>query len=178
MIRRPPRSTLFPYTTLFRSRGSRNRGALSDARLVGGEKLATADEESKMTIGNVNVGSMSGREGEVIDMIKRRGIDICCLQETRWTGIGEKEIGGYKCIYMGGTKGVSGVGVVVSPEWESNIVNMTRGSARIMMIQFTVGKSVLKVIACYAPQQSLDMPEKVELYDSLDRCKSGVGYEV
>src|SRR3712207_8121782 len=25
MIRRPPRSTLFPYTTLFRSRGSRGR---------------------------------------------------------------------------------------------------------------------------------------------------------
>src|SRR2546425_2414922 len=30
MIRRPPRSTLFPYTTLFRScRGSRSRGAAS-----------------------------------------------------------------------------------------------------------------------------------------------------
>src|SRR5207249_6326699 len=27
MIRRPPRSTLFPYTTLFRSRVSRNTGA-------------------------------------------------------------------------------------------------------------------------------------------------------
>src|SRR5207244_8405481 len=89
----------------------------------------------------------------------------------------EKEIGGYKFIYMGGTKGVSGVGVVVSPEWESNIVNMTRESARIMMIQFTVGKSVLKVIACYAPQQGLEMPEKVEFYDSLDSVISGVGDE-
>src|SRR3989442_7737989 len=27
MIRRPPRSTLFPYTTLFRSRGRRGRNA-------------------------------------------------------------------------------------------------------------------------------------------------------
>src|SRR5437763_11636554 len=26
MLRRPPRSTLFPYTTLFRSRGRRRRG--------------------------------------------------------------------------------------------------------------------------------------------------------
>src|SRR5687767_15326136 len=26
MIRRPPRSTLFPYTTLFRSRGARRQG--------------------------------------------------------------------------------------------------------------------------------------------------------
>src|SRR2546429_1613852 len=28
MIRRPPRSTLFPYTTLFRSRGARGAGSL------------------------------------------------------------------------------------------------------------------------------------------------------
>src|SRR2546430_8074002 len=32
MIRRPPRSTLFPYTTLFRSRGVRHHGDLADAR--------------------------------------------------------------------------------------------------------------------------------------------------
>src|SRR5256884_5378307 len=30
MIRRPPRSTLFPYTTLFRSRGSRRNARLPD----------------------------------------------------------------------------------------------------------------------------------------------------
>src|SRR3712207_7695886 len=30
MIRRPPRSTLFPYTTLFRSAGGRVHGALAD----------------------------------------------------------------------------------------------------------------------------------------------------
>src|SRR3712207_8254229 len=29
MIRRPPRSTLFPYTTLFRSRGRRRRPAVA-----------------------------------------------------------------------------------------------------------------------------------------------------
>src|SRR5207244_11448886 len=115
-------------------RWSRNRGAPSDAKLVEGEKLATADEESRLTIGNVNVGSMSGREGEVIDMLKRRGIDIRCLQETRWTGIGEEEIGGYKFIYMGGTKGVSCGGVGVSCEWESSLVNMIRVSERRMMI--------------------------------------------
>src|SRR3712207_8727804 len=31
MIRRPPRSTLFPYTTLFRSRGARGAGRASEA---------------------------------------------------------------------------------------------------------------------------------------------------
>src|SRR5438132_9743663 len=40
MIRRPPRSTLFPYTTLFRSRGAARRrvGSLSSCRRT----LATA----------------------------------------------------------------------------------------------------------------------------------------
>src|SRR2546423_9159459 len=33
MIRRPPRSTLFPYTTLFRSNPGRGRGARSRIRL-------------------------------------------------------------------------------------------------------------------------------------------------
>src|SRR3712207_7705526 len=39
MIRRPPRSTLFPYTTLFRSRSSLT--ALSNASFVTGSCLAT-----------------------------------------------------------------------------------------------------------------------------------------
>src|SRR2546429_4041931 len=34
MIRRPPRSTLFPYTTLFRSHVSRERGHSCDLRRV------------------------------------------------------------------------------------------------------------------------------------------------
>src|SRR5438477_5209136 len=34
MIRRPPRSTLFPYTTLFRSRALEERGALFDGQLL------------------------------------------------------------------------------------------------------------------------------------------------
>src|SRR2546430_7429501 len=49
MIRRPPRSTLFPYTTLFRSRaprrGSRSRGrsrAASAPRAAGGRVTSAA----------------------------------------------------------------------------------------------------------------------------------------
>src|SRR2546428_12758518 len=40
MIRRPPRSTLFPYTTLFRSEAvaERERGAVPCERAVGGQR--------------------------------------------------------------------------------------------------------------------------------------------
>src|SRR3712207_7755762 len=45
MIRRPPRSTLFPYTTLFRSRCRRHRGGGGAAQPagLGGPGLRTPD---------------------------------------------------------------------------------------------------------------------------------------
>src|SRR5260370_31232674 len=39
MIRRPPRSTLFPYTTLFRSHDSRHQRGRTGKRLHGGHPL-------------------------------------------------------------------------------------------------------------------------------------------
>src|SRR5256885_2399845 len=44
MIRRPPRSTLFPYTTLFRS--GRVRAALAQGHRRGGRAAAGAAEEA------------------------------------------------------------------------------------------------------------------------------------
>src|SRR6516165_12115034 len=44
MIRRPPRSTLFPYTTLFRSFGARRR--LSDERRSMGDPCGFQDRKS------------------------------------------------------------------------------------------------------------------------------------
>src|SRR5437660_3088783 len=43
MIRRPPRSTLFPYTTLFRSRRSRQAGTAAAQRARAGRCAAARD---------------------------------------------------------------------------------------------------------------------------------------
>src|SRR3990172_5250990 len=55
MIRRPPRSTLFPYTTLFRSRGFRASSCASTSRLsamasVRAPAMATRSEGHKSEI--------------------------------------------------------------------------------------------------------------------------------
>src|SRR2546426_6598028 len=48
MIRRPPRSTLFPYTTLFRSLdGGRVARRLVDARRIGGEHVPRERERDR-----------------------------------------------------------------------------------------------------------------------------------
>ena len=51
----------------------------------------------RLRVGTVNVGTLRGREGEVVDMVNRRGLDFCCLQESRWKGGGAREMGEYKC---------------------------------------------------------------------------------
>src|SRR3712207_8909439 len=73
MIRRPPRSTLFPYTTLFRScmrviPGSHKRGVLDhtterDASnlLYRGERVAAVDESRAVDVG-LGPGEMSDRK--------------------------------------------------------------------------------------------------------------------
>src|SRR2546427_5314788 len=62
MIRRPPRSTLFPYTTLFRSVESRIACEITFPRLLGyrydvaGERLtATFTDESRLTLSTADV---------------------------------------------------------------------------------------------------------------------------
>src|SRR5687768_18063816 len=55
MIRRPPRSTLFPYTTLFRSeKGGRaiRCGCDSDARARAHQASVTRSEETARVMGN------------------------------------------------------------------------------------------------------------------------------
>src|SRR5947207_4154785 len=49
MIRRPPRSTLFPYTTLFRSHGEQRVGmavALQPPRRLGCERTSRSEEHT------------------------------------------------------------------------------------------------------------------------------------
>src|SRR3712207_8634588 len=62
MIRRPPRSTLFPYTTLFRSRDGREHDH-PDGRLDG---LPRAWRTAQRRDGRVNAGAHGGRDRPVL----------------------------------------------------------------------------------------------------------------
>ena len=64
-------------------------------------------------VGSLNVGCMTGRSREVADVMKRRKINILCVQETRWRGNKARNLGeGYKLFYSGANKeGRGGLGV-------------------------------------------------------------------
>ena len=55
--------------------------------------LLSYEQGIELRIGSVNVGTLRGRCGEVVDMVGRRKLDICCLQETRWKGGSSRNMG-------------------------------------------------------------------------------------
>ena len=44
-------------------------------------------------IGTLNVGTMTGKATELVDMMQRRKVDIVCVQETRWKGSRARSLG-------------------------------------------------------------------------------------
>src|SRR2546426_9689116 len=77
MIRRPPRSTLFPYTTLFRSRLRAALLVLDLARRRGGARLVAAPGGVVALVepipGAVVVREVAGGEDRARDAIEQRG---------------------------------------------------------------------------------------------------------
>ena len=120
-----------------------------------------------MRIGTVNVGSMNKRCGEVTDMLRRRKLDFCCLQETRWKGEHSRTEGGYKFFWKGCKDGTAGVGMMVAEKWVKNVIEVKRVNERIMAVRLRVGKAILNLISVYAPQVGRSMEEKEEFYIEL-----------
>ena len=56
------------------------------------------DETLSMRLASVNVGTLRGRSGEILGMLERRDIDICCVQEVRWRII-EGKTASYKLFW-------------------------------------------------------------------------------
>ena len=68
----------------------------------------------KLKVATLNVGTMTGKGREVADLMEQRGVDILCVQETRWKGEKARCIGGgYKMWYCGSENKKNGVGIIL-----------------------------------------------------------------
>ena len=107
---------------------------------------------------------MAKRSSEVVEMVGRRRLDFCCLQETRWRGESARTIEGggkrYKFFWKGGNEDTAGIGVLVAERWVDSVVDVHRINDRIMVLKVAVGKRVLNVLSAYAPQAGRTEKEK------------------
>ena len=90
----------------------------------------------KLKVATLNVGTITGKGREVADLMERRGVDILCVQETRWKGEKARCIGGgYKMWYCGSENKKNGVGIILKKEHVDRVVELWRVTDRITCLK-------------------------------------------
>lgn len=121
--------------------------------------------------GSWNIGSLCGRGTEVTEELRRRMVDVCCLQEVRWRGQGSRFIGvqgrRYKLWWSGNDAGNGGVGILVKEELCESVLEVRRKSDRVMAMGFVFKQEIVRVICGYAPQTGRPALEKERFYDEM-----------
>ncbi|VDP55815.1 unnamed protein product [Heligmosomoides polygyrus] len=104
-------------------------------------------------LGTLNVGTLTGRSREVADLLKRRRIQVLCLQETRWKGAKAREIGeGVKLYYNIETPRGTGI------------------NDRIMSLRLDTKEGYWTIMSVYAPQTGCSEHDKDNFYLSLEEA--------
>ena len=142
---------------------------------ISGFKVAKEKVEKRLGIrfGSWNVRSISGRGTEVCEELRKRKVDVCCLQEVRWRGEGAHFIGvkgrKYKLWWCGNDDKTGGVGILVKEELCEKVVEVRRRCDGVMGIGLVFGEEVVRVICANAPQSGKPDSEKELFYEEMAR---------
>ncbi|ESO12190.1 hypothetical protein HELRODRAFT_63375, partial [Helobdella robusta] len=98
-------------------------------------------------LGTLNTGLLTGRSMKIVDMLERRRVDICFLQETRWKSNGVSLIGSYKLFWNGQKTAQNGVGIYILDSLAQNVLEVVRISSPLMLIKLRMGKQVFSSCA-------------------------------
>ena len=104
----------------------------------------------------------------VCEVLRRRKVKVCCIQEVRWKGEGSRALQGYKLIWKGNSEGTAGVGVLVASELADRIIRVERISDRVIAVNLVIGEQIVKVVSCYAPQTGRSQIEKEEFWKQVE----------
>ena len=130
--------------------------------------------------GTWNIGILKGKSGEVCEVLHRRKVKICCIQEVRWKGEGSRALQGYKLIWKGNSEGTAGVGVLVVSELMGRIFRVEGVSDRVIAVDLVIGEQIFKVVSCYVSQARRSQIEKEEFWRQVEGVimNTGINQEV
>ncbi|PUZ66512.1 hypothetical protein GQ55_3G317100 [Panicum hallii var. hallii] len=165
--------------TMISEQGSGRRslcGALHLRPGVVKNEVRKLAEPTRIRLGSWNVGSLTGKLRELVDVAIRRRVNILCVQETKWKGQKAKEVegSGFKLWYTGTTSGRNGVGILIDKSLKDGVVDVRRQGDRIILMRLVIGDLVLNVISAYAPQVGLSESSKSHFWEDLDSMVSTV----
>ena len=117
------------------------------------------------------MGSLCGRKTEVCEELRKRKVDVCCIQEVRWKGQGARFVGAsgrrYKMWWSGNDAGFGGVGILVKEEISGSIVEVGGGSDRVVVIVLALGGEVMRVVCACGPRGGGPDAERVRFCDEV-----------
>ena len=123
----------------------------------------------KARLATLNVGTLTGRSYELAEALERRKIDLCAVQETRWSGCQSRDIGrGFKAVLCGGPKTKNGVAVIVSHRFRDSITSVVRFGDRLMKIVVAVEQRLYHFFSAYAPQTGCSEQSKDDFWALLN----------
>jgi len=140
-------------------------------REAGGGRKNTSNVPDCIMFATWNIGTMSGRSAAVVKTLHTTKIDVCCVQETRWTGSGARVMGKglsrYKLLWQGCKDGNAGIGLLISDRWIDGIVDVKRMNERIMCLKVLISDKLVTCIYAYAPQTGRRAEEKDSFCDQM-----------
>ena len=96
---------------------SENKSRKKGERRVKTQQEVWKERCSLIRVGTSNIGTMTGRERELADMMERRNVDILCLQKTKRKESKARNIEGEcKFFYNGADGRKNGTGTVLREE--------------------------------------------------------------
>ncbi|KAK6763221.1 hypothetical protein RB195_023798 [Necator americanus] len=133
------------------------------------KKLVRHRQQHPVRLATLNVETLTGRSRELADSLRKRRVDICCVQETHWKGSKARELGdGYKLIYHG-TSNRNGVGIILNESFRNSVTAVDRLSDRLMAVKVDTGEVELRVVSAYAPQMGCSEEEKACFWEDLEQ---------
>ncbi|XP_059310299.1 uncharacterized protein LOC132061516 [Lycium ferocissimum] len=133
-----------------------------------------ANITSRLRVGSLNIGTLTGKSIELVKILKRRIVNIACVQETKWVGPKAKDVDWYKLWFSSKSGDRNRVGILVDSKLRDQVVEARRVNDRMMTIKLVVGCFTLNIISAYAPQAGLDEEVKRHFWEDLDEVVGGI----
>ncbi|PUZ38091.1 hypothetical protein GQ55_9G169400 [Panicum hallii var. hallii] len=154
--------------TMISEQGSGRRSLCGTLHLRPGvvkNEVRKLAEPTRIRLGSWNVGSLTGKLRELVDVAIRRRVNILCVQETKWKGQKAKEVegSGFKLWYTGTTSGRNGVGILIDKSLKDGVVDVRRQGDRIILVRLVIGDVV-----------GLSESSKSQFWEDLDSMVSTV----
>ncbi|XP_055388280.1 craniofacial development protein 2-like [Condylostylus longicornis] len=145
-----------------------------EPRKVNNPSIKKVKAKIKIRIGTWNIGSLTGRSKELAEILKRRNIDICCIQELKWKGAKARKIGESYTVLYNGFNAKNGIGIVFKENMCDKIIEVKRISDRLMYVKMVIENKIYNIMSAYAPQTGCDSQTKLLFFESLEETMQAI----